>query len=60
MVKPVISVTPTMDIKYAVRFFDKFNLTRATVVENDQVAGIVSLIDMVYKGMAALTHLGNL
>jgi CBS domain-containing protein len=31
--------------------FDKFGLSRAPVVENDKVIGIVSFTDMVLRGM---------
>lgn len=51
MSKPVLSVNPDMDIRYCARLFARFNLTRAPVVDNGDVMGIVSLTDMVVKGM---------
>jgi signal-transduction protein with cAMP-binding, CBS, and nucleotidyltransferase domain len=51
MSKPVISVDPAMDIRYCARLFNRFNLSRAPVVENREVVGIVSFTDMVLKGM---------
>jgi CBS domain-containing protein len=51
MSKPVLSVNPEMDIRYCARLFARFNLTRAPVVENGEVLGIISLTDMVVKGM---------
>jgi CBS domain-containing protein len=51
MAKPVISVHPDMDIRYCARLFDRFGLSRAPVVENHEVIGIVSLTDLVMKGM---------
>jgi predicted transcriptional regulator len=51
MAKPVISVDPEMDIRYCARLFDRFGLTRAPVVENREVIGVVSLTDLVMKGM---------
>ena len=51
MVKPVMSVDPDMDIRYCARLFDRVGLTRAPVVENREVQGIVSLTDLVMKGM---------
>jgi signal-transduction protein with cAMP-binding, CBS, and nucleotidyltransferase domain len=51
MSKPVISVDPMMDIRYCARLFDRFNLTRAPVVENREIVGIVSYTDMVTKGL---------
>ena len=51
MAKPVISVAPEMDIRYCARLFTRFELTRAPVVEKGEVVGIVSLTDLVIKGM---------
>jgi len=53
MTKPVISVDPKMDIRYAARLYDHFDLSRAPVVENQEIVGIVSLTDMVLKGLRA-------
>jgi len=51
MAKPVISVSPDMDIRYCARLFTRFELTRAPVVEDGEVVGIVSMTDLVIKGM---------
>jgi len=51
MSKPVITVSPNMDIRYCARLFSRFNLSRAPVVENGQVIGFVSYTDMVVKGL---------
>jgi len=51
MAKPVISVDPEMDIKYCARLFDRFQLSRAPVVEERKVVGIVSFTDLVIKGL---------
>ena len=51
MTKPVISVAPDMDIRYCARLFDHFDLSRAPVIENDEVIGIVSFTDMVLHGV---------
>ncbi len=51
MSKPVLSVSPDMDIRHCARLFARFNLTRAPVVEDHEVIGIISLTDMVVKGM---------
>ena len=51
MSKPLLSVPPDMDIRYCARLFDRFDLSRAPVVENGEVIGIVSLTDLVIKGM---------
>ncbi len=51
MSKPVITVDPEMDIRYCARLFSRFDLSRAPVVENREVVGIVSFTDMVLKGL---------
>lgn len=52
MSKPVVTVDPDMDIRYTARLFERFGLSRAPVVENKQVIGIISQTDMVLKGLA--------
>ena len=54
MSKPVISIDPEMDIRYCARLFEQFGLSRAPVVEDKQVIGIVSFTDMVMKGVVDL------
>lgn len=51
MSKPVISVDPNMDIRYCARLFDRFNLSRAPVIDKGEVVGSVSYADMVLKGL---------
>ncbi|MFP5505936.1 MAG: CBS domain-containing protein [Gammaproteobacteria bacterium] len=51
MAKPVIAVAPDMDIRYCARLFERFDLSRAPVVENGEVVGIVSFTDMVLRGL---------
>ncbi len=51
MSKPVISVDPAMDIRYCARLFEKFGLSRAPVVDNGEIVGIVSYTDMVLRGL---------
>ena len=50
MSKPVISVRPDMDIRYCARMFKQFGLSRAPVIDERKVIGIVSFTDMVLKG----------
>ncbi len=52
MSKPVISVHPDMDIRYCTRLFDRFGLSRAPVLENQKIIGLVSYTDIVLKGLA--------
>ncbi len=54
MTKPVITISPNMDIRYAARLFDRFGLSRTPVVEKGKVIGIVSFTDMVLKGLCEL------
>jgi len=51
MVKPVLTIPPKMDIRYCARLFDRFNVLRAPVIENDDVIGIVGFSDIVLRGM---------
>ncbi len=51
MSKPVISVSPDMDIRYCARLFERFGLARAPVLDSGKVVGIVSFTDMVLKGL---------
>lgn len=51
MAKPVVGVHPDMDIRYCARLFERFELTRAPVIENKQVIGIVSFTDLVLRGL---------
>jgi CBS domain-containing protein len=55
MSKPVITIHPEMDIRYASRLFTRFGLSRAPVVDASRsVIGVVSLTDMVFKGMCQI------
>lgn len=51
MTKPVLAVAPDMDIRYCARLFDRFVLSRAPVIEDSMLIGIVSFTDMVLKGI---------
>ena len=51
MSKPVISVSPEMDIRYCTRLFEAIGLSRAPVIENHKVIGLVSYTDIVLKGL---------
>jgi len=53
MSKPVVSVHPEMDIRYAARLFAQFGLSRAPVVQAGTIVGIVSYTDMVLRGLCA-------
>lgn len=51
MSKPLLPIDPNMDIRYCARFLERFGLSRAPVVENGKVIGIVSFTDMVLHGL---------
>ena len=49
MAKPLLSLDADMDIKYAVRLLSRFGLSRAPVIEDGKLTGIVTLRDMVFR-----------
>jgi len=51
MMKPALTVSPQMDIRYCARLLDRFNVLRAPVIENDDVIGVVGFSDIVLRGM---------
>jgi CBS domain-containing protein len=51
MTKPALTVSSNMDIRYCARLFGRFELTRAPVVDEREIVGIVSYTDMVLKGL---------
>ena len=51
MSKPVVSVSPQMDIRYCTMLFDNFGLSRAPVIEDSKIVGLVSYTDIVLKGL---------
>lgn len=53
MTKPVVTISPDMDIRYCARLFEQFSLSRAPVEQDGKIIGIVSLTDMVLKGLCA-------
>lgn len=51
MSKPLISVSPDMDIRYCVRLFERFGIHRAPVMDGaGALLGVVSYNDIVLKG----------
>lgn len=51
MAKPVISVSPEMDIRYCARLFENFGLSIAPVVLDGEVVGVVSYTELVLEGL---------
>ena len=54
MSKPVLSVHPGMNIRYASRLFARFHIRVAPVVEAGEVVGIVTDLDIVMRGLGQL------
>ena len=54
MSKPLLPIDPEMDIRYCARFLERFGLSRAPVIEDGKVIGIISFTDMVLKGLVKL------
>ena len=54
MRKPVVGVHPDMDIRYCSRLFVQHSLTRAPVVEDGRIIGIISPNRLVLDGLYAL------
>ncbi|WP_349431409.1 CBS domain-containing protein [Methylomarinum sp. Ch1-1] len=51
MLKPLISVSPDMDIRYCSRLFARYDLVRAPVIENNIIIGVVSPNSLVLDGL---------
>ena len=51
MSKPVMGVDPNMDVRYCTKLFDRFGLSRAPVIEDGKIIGLVSYTDIVLKGV---------
>lgn len=52
MTKPALSVAPDMNVKYCARLFERFGVSRAPVIEDGKIIGIVSYNNIVLNGMA--------
>ncbi|MEF1253599.1 MULTISPECIES: CBS domain-containing protein [unclassified Vibrio] len=51
MTKPALSVSPDMNVKYCARLFERFGISRAPVIEQGKVVGMVSYNNIVINGM---------
>ncbi|MDR9830844.1 CBS domain-containing protein [Vibrio sp. FNV 38] len=61
MTKPALSVSSNMNVKYCARLFERFGISRAPVIDEEHVVGMVSYNNIVINGMAteqALCELG--
>ncbi|WP_423840246.1 CBS domain-containing protein [Vibrio mytili] len=51
MTKPALCVDPNMNVKYCARLFERFGISRAPVIEDGEVIGMVSYNNIVIYGM---------
>jgi CBS domain-containing protein len=51
MTKPALSVEPEMKVKYCARLFERFGISRAPVIENGELIGMISYNNMVMNGI---------
>ncbi len=51
MSKPLVVVNPNLDVKYVARLLANMGLSRAPVIGDHRILGIVSLSDIVNKAM---------
>lgn len=51
MTKPALCVSPDMNVKYCARLFERFGISRAPVIENGEVIGMVSYNNIVINAM---------
>ncbi len=55
MTKPALTVTPEMNVKYAIRLLARFAINRALVTSDGELVGLVTLRDLVV-GYASRTE----
>lgn len=51
MTKPALSVEPEMKVKYCARLFERFGISRAPVIENGELIGMISYNNMVMNAI---------
>ncbi|MUH97771.1 CBS domain-containing protein [Aliivibrio fischeri] len=56
MTKPVLSVSPDMNIKYCARLFERFEISRAPVIRHGEIIGMVSYNNIVLNGMTGFGY----
>ncbi|MEZ9626822.1 CBS domain-containing protein [Aliivibrio fischeri] len=56
MTKPVLSVSPDMNIKYCARLFERFEISRAPVLRHGEIIGMVSYNNIVLNGMTGFGY----
>ncbi|MUI55838.1 CBS domain-containing protein [Aliivibrio fischeri] len=56
MTKPVLSVSPDMNIKYCTQLFERFGISRAPVIRHGEIIGMVSYNNIVLNGMTGFGY----
>ncbi|WP_394135441.1 CBS domain-containing protein [Aliivibrio fischeri] len=56
MTKPVLSVSPEMNIKYCAQLFERFGISRAPVLRHGEIVGVVSYNNIVLNGMTGFGY----
>ncbi|MGX9418996.1 CBS domain-containing protein [Vibrio sp. RC27] len=51
MTKPALAVEPEMKVKYCARLFERFGISRAPVIENGELIGMISYNNMVMNAI---------
>lgn len=54
MSKPVLSVTPELDVRYCARLFDKFGISCAPVISAEEVLGVVGYKELLLSSFENL------
>ena len=54
MTKPVVSVHPDMDIRYCARLFERFGISRAPVIEDNKIIGMIGYHNLVLEALPDL------
>lgn len=49
MAKPLMGVSPDMDVRYCARLFERFSIHLAPVIEENEIIGMVDYINMVFS-----------
>ena len=52
MTKPALAVSADMNVKYCARLFERFGISRAPVISEGKIIGMVSYNNIVINGMA--------
>ena len=47
MAKPIVSIPAQMDIRYCARLFERFGLSYAPVIENEDILGLIGYKELV-------------